>query len=210
MYNPAIVNTALVDQSVRYVEPIVHIQEYAMQDSEKSYHDEGFHTRYHDVVTNVRQCGLNPNYTGADAANLPHELRTELRDARYVFGGDNPRCFDVRQSDVKYYDPQGARYAGTNARYGDVSARFAKLRLLDNTKLFESSKSVLEGSSRMLDSNKMFESTARMLENPQDTADRDTNNDSGYSTKVYGSSKGNSPSLSGQIDGDCLGASSLV
>ncbi|CAG9863201.1 unnamed protein product [Phyllotreta striolata] len=43
-----------------------------------------------------------------------------------------------------------------------------------------------------------------------DNIDRDTNNDSGYSTKVYGSSKGNSPSLCGKIDGDCLGSSSLV
>lgn len=53
-----------------------------------------------------------------------------------------------------------------------------------------------------------------------DTIDRETNNDSGYSTKVYGSSKGNSPSLSGPLDVDKpphptssssrLGASSLV
>lgn len=48
-----------------------------------------------------------------------------------------------------------------------------------------------------------------------DNADRETNNDSGYSTKVYGSSKGNSPSLSGQMEVDKahvqrLGASSLV
>lgn len=43
-----------------------------------------------------------------------------------------------------------------------------------------------------------------------DSGDRDTNNDSGYSTKVYGSSKGNSPNLCGQIDTECLGASSLV
>lgn len=48
-----------------------------------------------------------------------------------------------------------------------------------------------------------------------DAIDRETNNDSGYSTKVYGSSKGNSPSLSGQMDVDKphsqrLGASSLV
>lgn len=112
-----------------------------------------------------------------------------------------------------YYKPkvQTARYPDVNAKYSDVSARFAKLRLLDNTKLFEKSKSALEGSSRMLDSEKMFESTTRMLENPHDVGDRDTNNDSGYSTKVYGSSKGNSPSLSGgQVDGDCIGASSLV
>lgn len=49
-----------------------------------------------------------------------------------------------------------------------------------------------------------------------DLIDRETNNDSGYSTKVYGSSKGNSPSLSGPLDIDKppnvqrLGNSSLV
>lgn len=49
-----------------------------------------------------------------------------------------------------------------------------------------------------------------------DTIDRETNNDSGYSTKVYGSSKGNSPSLTGPMDVEKaahiqrLGASSLV
>lgn len=74
----------------------------------------------------------------------------------------------------------------------NLNTRLAKLRVLDN------SKNPLEGTSRMLDTNS------------HDQVDRDTNNDSGYSTKVYGSSKGNSPSLSGQIDGECLGASSLV
>lgn len=102
---------------------------------------------------------------------------------------------------TQYYR-QNEVYTDSNAKYSDLSTRFAKLRMLESTKL--------EGTSRMLDSNKMFESTTRMLENPQDVADRDTNNDSGYSTKVYGSSKGNSPSLSGQIDGDCVGAASLV
>lgn len=49
-----------------------------------------------------------------------------------------------------------------------------------------------------------------------DHIERETNNDSGYSTKVYGSSKGNSPSLSGQMESEKtanaqrLGASSLV
>ncbi|XP_015838486.1 ankyrin repeat domain-containing protein 6 isoform X2 [Tribolium castaneum] len=94
---------------------------------------------------------------------------------------------------LHYYDNEIA-----SKKYYDLNSRFAKL-----------GKTGLEGA-RMLDSSKMFESTTRMLENPQDTADRDTNNDSGYSTKVYGSSKGNSPSLSGQIDNECLGASSLV
>ncbi|KAK9883128.1 hypothetical protein WA026_001323 [Henosepilachna vigintioctopunctata] len=98
------------------------------------------------------------------------------------------------QNVVKYADPP---------KYVDLNARFAKLRVLDN-------RNVNEGVSRMMDSNKIFESTARMLDNVHDTADRDTNNDSGYSTKVYGSSKGNSPSLSGQLDGDIAGTSSLV
>lgn len=54
----------------------------------------------------------------------------------------------------------------------------------------------------------------RLLDN--DVIERETNNDSGYSTKVYGSSKGNSPSLSGQMEVDKpqhaqrIGASSLV
>ncbi|KAF5270682.1 hypothetical protein FQA39_LY01420 [Lamprigera yunnana] len=91
---------------------------------------------------------------------------------------------------TKYYDPS-------------VNTRFAKLRMLDNAK------QSYEDNSRMLDSNKMFESTAKMLQNPHNVIDRD-NNDSGYSTKVYGSSKGNSPCLSGQVDNDCLGASSSL
>ncbi|XP_065173684.1 ankyrin repeat domain-containing protein 6 isoform X2 [Atheta coriaria] len=81
------------------------------------------------------------------------------------------------------------------ARYADA-ARFARLRLIDAGKQC--------AQTEPLDTSKIFESTARMLEHP--AADRDTNNDSGYSTKMYGSSKGNSPSC--QID--ALGASSLV
>lgn len=88
--------------------------------------------------------------------------------------------------------------------------RFAKLRMLESTKVDGGCDRIHDTTARMMDSNKMFESTAKMLENPHDTIDRDTNNDSGYSTKVYGSSKGNSPCLSGQTDNECLGASSLV
>lgn len=98
---------------------------------------------------------------------------------------------EVNEPSTKYYER-------------GVNTRFAKLRVID------CANQGFEGSSRMLDSNKMFESTANMLENPHDVIDRDTNNDSGYSTKVYGSSKGNSPCLIGQTDNDCLGASSLV
>lgn len=50
----------------------------------------------------------------------------------------------------------------------------------------------------------------RLLENPNDIVDKDTNNDSEYSTNVYRSCKGNSPSLSAQIEEEGIGASSLV
>ncbi|KAL1498042.1 hypothetical protein ABEB36_008902 [Hypothenemus hampei] len=119
----------------------------------------------------------------------------------------------VYHPEMRYNDPPGYHHVHY---YGDESipnkfydhslnAHFAKLRVLDNAKGYES-KNPIEGSSRMLDPN----FRERVLENPHDTVDRDTNNDSGYSTKVYGSSKGNSPSLSGQIEGECIGASSLV
>ncbi|XP_044759632.1 uncharacterized protein LOC123317262 [Coccinella septempunctata] len=107
--------------------------------------------------------------------------------ASYV--GDNSR----------YYNHHNA----VSTKYVDLNSRFAKLRVLDGRNNNESA-------SRMMDGGKIFESTARMLESAHDTADRDTNNDSGYSTKVYGSSKGNSPSLSGQLEGEIPGASSLV
>lgn len=107
----------------------------------------------------------------------------------------------------QYYDTGGYE---ANPRVMELNSRFAKLRMLDNGKVYEQ-KSPLEGTSRMLDANRMFDGTVHILDPPQDTADRDTNNDSGYSTKVYGSSKGNSPSLSGgQVDGECMGAASLV
>lgn len=76
---------------------------------------------------------------------------------------------------------------------GALSSKLAKLRVLDSSK---SADVPLEEKSSNL--------------HIQDSVDRDTNNDSGYSTKVYGSSKGNSPNLCGQLDNDCLGASSLV
>lgn len=95
----------------------------------------------------------------------------------------------------------------SNVKYTDLNARFAKLRMLDSTKMFESSRE-LPSASRAVGSPKMYESGARIVDHPQDVAD---NNDSGYSTKVYGSSKGNSPSLSGgQTEGECLRSSSLV
>ncbi|KAK5641967.1 hypothetical protein RI129_010514 [Pyrocoelia pectoralis] len=118
----------------------------------------------------------------------------------------NPRvytssaCIPMGFSDMERqtYEPNRKYYEHS------VNTRFAKLRMID------CGNQGFEGTSRMLDSNKMFDSTANMLENPHDVIDRDTNNDSGYSTKVYGSSKGNSPCLIGQTDNDCIGASSLV
>ncbi|XP_048521367.1 uncharacterized protein LOC109544612, partial [Dendroctonus ponderosae] len=117
------------------------------------------------------------------------------------------------QPEMRYNDPtyQAHFYEDelpNPTKYYDhtINARLAKLRVLDNSKGYPDSKNPIEGSSRMLDPN----FGGRVLENPHDTVDRDTNNDSGYSTKVYGSSKGNSPSLCGQIEGECLGASSLV
>lgn len=176
-----------------YVEPIVMIQE--------TNHKPG----------SSRDCRLS-------SATPPKELPgTGSIEQKYAFnptGSGNMNKHTFYAPSELYFSPKVQ--SNVNVQYGDVSARFAKLRLLDNAKLFEkANKNRFETSSasasRMLDSEKMFESTTRMLENPQDVADRDTNNDSGYSTKVYGSSKGNSPSLSGgQVDGDCLGASSLV
>ncbi|RZC38895.1 ankyrin repeat domain-containing protein 6, partial [Asbolus verrucosus] len=168
VYSPTVINTALVDSNTRYIEPIVKIQE-----------------------SNIR-------YNDTYARSMP----STSQDARYVDQNCRLQYYDNEVPNPKYYD-HSVRYAD-NPKYVDLNSRFAKLRMLDG------GKGGLEGTSRMLDSSKMFESTTRMLENPQDTVDRDTNNDSGYSTKVYGSSKGNSPSLSGQIDNECLGASSLV
>lgn len=115
---------------------------------------------------------------------------------------DQGRGAHDRSSDSdgpKYYNQHG----GVPAKYVDLNSRFAKLRVLDG-------RNNGDGAGRLMDGGKIFESTARMLENVQDTADRDTNNDSGYSTKVYGSSKGNSPSLSGQLEGEIPGAASSL
>lgn len=143
-------------------------------------------TRYIEPIVRIQESSVrvNPN------------SRIYTSSARIPVGFD--------ETEVRTYE-QNPKYYEQN-----VNMRFAKLRMLDNTKVFEGGKSEHDGGSRTLDSNKMFESTARMLEHPHDAIDRDTNNDSGYSTKVYGSSKGNSPCLSGQTDNECLGASSLV
>lgn len=81
-------------------------------------------------------------------------------------------------------------------RNTDLNTRFAKLRMLEGAGGVSK-----EIPGRVLNVGKMYE-------HPQDVGD---NNDSGYSTKVYGSSKGNSPSLSGeQGEGECMRSSSLV
>lgn len=78
-------------------------------------------------------------------------------------------------------------------RYTDLNTRFAKLRMLDGA----------AGVAKEVPTR-----VSKMYEHQQDVGD---NNDSGYSTKVYGSSKGNSPSLSGeQGEGECMRSSSLV
>lgn len=122
----------------------------------------------------------------------------------------NPYQPEMRYADpayhAHYYEDELTTTTTTKFYDHSINARLAKLRILENSKAYPDSKNPIEGSSRMLDPN----FGERVLENPHDTVDRDTNNDSGYSTKVYGSSKGNSPSLSGQIEGECLGASSLV
>ncbi|XP_050296932.1 ankyrin repeat domain-containing protein 6 [Anthonomus grandis grandis] len=175
VYSPATVEQTMVDSASRYIEPIVNIQE----------------------PTDVRY----PNSYKA----YPSQLHAQPSTSKY--DPINPYQPEMRYNDPAYH----AHYyedelPNPNKFYEhSMSARLAKLRVLESSKGYPESKNPIEGSSRMLDPN--FGDT-RVLENPHDTIDRDTNNDSGYSTKVYGSSKGNSPSLSGQ--GELLGASSLV
>lgn len=100
------------------------------------------------------------------------------------------------QAEVHHEVAPICRYEIRNA---DLSTRFAKLRLLDEA--VGVAKDMPGMSTRVLN-------VAKLYEHPQDVGD---NNDSGYSTKVYGSSKGNSPSLSGeQGEGECIRSSSLV
>lgn len=100
------------------------------------------------------------------------------------------------QAEVHHEVTPVYRYEIRNA---DLSSRFAKLRMLDAAAGV--AKEMPGMSTRVLN-------VAKLYEHPQDVGD---NNDSGYSTKVYGSSKGNSPSLSGeQGEGECMRSSSLV
>lgn len=160
VYSPTVVNTAIVDQNSRYVDPIVKMQEPSMVN----------YTKY-----------PQPSTSKVDARYQPQEMR-------YV---ESPYK-------MQYYENETV----TSPKYYEhnLNTKLAKLRVLESSKAYEGKRD-LEGPPRVLEANFGPQS---------DNADRDTNNDSGYSTKVYGSSKGNSPSLSGQIDGECLGASSLV
>lgn len=96
------------------------------------------------------------------------------------------------QAEIHHEATPVYRFEVRNA--ADLSSRFAKLRMLDGA-----AKEVVPA--RVV-------SVGKVYEHAQDVGD---NNDSGYSTKVYGSSKGNSPSLSGeQGEGECMRSSSLV
>lgn len=166
-----------------------------------------YDTPYENPRFDNARFDVSPPYYNHPQATVNYHL-----EAGYVSESNpNPNEQNLRfiQPGPAYYN-QNPGYRDSNIKYNDLSSRFAKLRMLDSTKLLEKSKSAVDVSSRLLDTNKMFESTTKMLESPQDAGDRDTNNDSGYSTKVYGSSKGNSPSFSGQTDGDCVVSSSLV
>lgn len=148
-------------------------------------------TRYVDSFSKIQDPSIL-NYT-----KYP-EPSTSKVDPRYQ--PQEMRFVDSPPYKVPYYENDHAncpQYYEHN-----ISSRLAKLRVLESSKVYDGKKD-LEGSSRVLESNFGPQSQS-------DNADRDTNNDSGYSTKVYGSSKGNSPSLCGQIEGECLGASSLV
>lgn len=140
------------------------------------------------------------SYVEPNVRILESTVRSTPNQRLYTSSAQIPIHYNHQNVTLSESQVQNPKYYEQN-----VNMQFAKLRLLDNSKIFNE----VEGTSRAFNPNKMFENTSRMLENPHDAIDRDTNNDSGYSTKVYGSSKGNSPCLSGQTD-DCVGASSLV
>ncbi|XP_074027512.1 ankyrin repeat domain containing protein 6 diego [Leptinotarsa decemlineata] len=151
VYSPTIVNTLTVNQSPRYIEPIVEIRESAP-------------------------------FRGFDQPS------SSKRGPLY-------------QSELGFVEPYKIQYYENATAAEKLSTGFAERRVLTSAKVY-GNETGLAGASR-LEMN--YAGT-----NIQDSVDRDTNNDSGYSTKVYGSSKGNSPSLCGKNDAECLGASSLV
>ncbi|CAH1116080.1 unnamed protein product [Phaedon cochleariae] len=112
---------------------------------------------------------------------------------------DQSKRVPMYRTDLGFVEPYKIQYYDSAATGENVSTGFAERRVLTSAKVYDSE----AGTSSRLGMN--------YAANVQDNVDRDTNNDSGYSTKVYGSSKGNSPSLcGGKIEGECLGASSLV
>lgn len=147
-------------------------------------------TRYVDSIVKIQDPSMfnytkfsQPSTSKVDPRYQPQEMRFVEPPYKVQYYENEPL------NSPKYYEH-------------NLNTRLAKLRVLENSKVYDGKKDH-DGSARVLETNFGPQSQS-------DNADRDTNNDSGYSTKVYGSSKGNSPSLSGQIEGECLGASSLV
>ncbi|KAJ8946233.1 hypothetical protein NQ314_008932 [Rhamnusium bicolor] len=139
VYSPTIVNTALVDSNVRYVDPMIKIQH-----------------------SNIKYDTYNQSSTSKHDLRFRPEMRyIEPSYKNQYYENDAPNR-------NKYYEH-------------NLNMRLAKLRVLDNSKVYDG-KTALEGTSRMLNTN--YERI-----HAQESADKDTNNDSGYSTKVYGSSK---------------------
>lgn len=147
-------------------------------------------TRYVEPIIKIQDPSVMNYSKYPQAGTSKADQRYQPQEMRFV---DAPYKLQYYENDpansAKYYEH-------------NLNSRLAKLRVLESSKAFEGKREG-EGPSRVLEANFGPQSQS-------DNADRDTNNDSGYSTKVYGSSKGNSPSLSGQIEGECLGASSLV
>ncbi|XP_018571722.1 uncharacterized protein LOC108911301 [Anoplophora glabripennis] len=153
----------------------------------------------------------SPSVSNTLDTNLMYvENMIKVKDTKQVYNkfSNNPdiSTYEYRfQPEMKYAEyPYLHNYgseSNSNKYYEQsLTSKLAKLRVLDNFK----------NDVGKVDAKGITEDTNFVTTHLQDSVDRDTNNDSGYSTKVYGSSKGNSPNLSGQIDSECLGASSLV
>ncbi|XP_056643121.1 ankyrin repeat domain-containing protein 6 [Diorhabda sublineata] len=144
---------------------------------------------YSPTIVNSVTVNQNPRYI---------EPIVEIREGGTKYGGyvhqvSNKRQ-PVYQTDVGFVEPYKIQY------YDNA---VAERRVLTGAKTYENDSGVAGKSTVRTEVN--FAVT-----NVPDNVDRDTNNDSGYSTKVYGSSKGNSPNLCGKIDGDGLGTSSSL
>lgn len=143
-------------------------------------------------------------YRPGDINTLDKNSMYMLKDAKMVY--DNFFCnSDISSSKMKYaeypYFKNNTTESNSNKYYEHgLTSQLSKLNVLDDFK-YSDIKTNTTGRTEDLNF---------VISQLQESVDRDTNNDSGYSTKVYGSSKGNSPNLFGQIDSECLGASSLV